>query len=151
METDELMSRVTRATKALVRGALAEDVAQEVWMRCTVHGYGPEVPFVVLKHMIVDELRKERRYEGPRFGEVEIELPERVDEAESERCKVHEAIDQAELSWLETKVVMLRFWWGLPVAEIALQCKQTVEATAIAMGTAMFKIRTAMQSIAKEV
>lgn len=136
---ERLWHRLQRVVRSLVRGALADDAVQEVWVRCTEKGLGPDTAFVVLKHMTIDVLRREHRHEGEELdGRTEPPVPEHgyTEVAQS----VHEALDRAELSAWETTVVIRRYWWGETPLQIAMLTGASVDGVNETLTRALAKV-----------
>jgi RNA polymerase sigma factor (sigma-70 family) len=122
-----LKTTTARAARACVRGSLAEDVAQELWLVAwqRLRDGLPEMSFVEMKHRAWDMLRRERRHEHESEEKARgVAAAEVSSSSVTGLCDVLEAI---ELTAAEQLVLIRRYWFGDHAKAIAERSGTTAE------------------------
>jgi len=121
-----LRTRIAQCVRSCVRGELAEDVIQELWLWAWAVGRTPEtLSFVELKHRAWDMLRRERRHEHEGLDAVGDAEAKAEDEAAAVAASLHDVLDEAELTEPEKYVLVRRYWFGDGLQDIAMKTGMT--------------------------
>jgi len=121
-EVERMWKRVRGVARAMIGDYhLAEEMTAEVTLKLiekrTREG---ELSFIMLKHMMIDALRKYRRREMQSL-EGDVAEPIRNDAAVKAKEKVAELMEGANLTALEGKVIYELYYLGLPLIKAALK------------------------------
>jgi len=130
-----LRTRIAKVVRSCVRGELAEDATQELWLWAWFSGRSAEeLTFVELKHRAWDVLRRERRHKHEGLdvvGDRAASDSESEDEPAVARAStLHDVLDEAELTEPQKYVLVRRYWFGDGVGDVATRTGTTREAVA---------------------
>lgn len=141
-----LRTRIAKVVQACVRGELAEDVIQELWLWAWETKRSVDtLTFVELKHRIWDILRCERRHEHEGLDVVKERTVAVGDEAAEGRAStLHDVLDEAGLTEQQKYVLVRRYWFGDGVRDVATKTRLTREAVAELEQTALVTVGCAL-------
>ena len=122
-----LRTRIAKVVRSCVRGELAEDVIQELWLWAWSTGKTAEMlTFIELKHRAWDILRCEWKHEHARLEAIaEHVVPTddaRADDARAvDASAVHDVLNEAELSGAEKYILARRYWFEDSLGDIVMK------------------------------
>ena len=115
-----LYNRIRQVVRGLVRGELAEDVTQDVWIKVQAKGLNTSVPYVTLKHMTYDAMRVYARRE---MGSTEGRDETAVTPPGCTQSNIREMITLAGLTPSETRAILGRYWLDKTEQELAVELR----------------------------
>ena len=134
-----LFDRVRRIAHTMTAVDLADDIASEVMLKVMEQGLVEPLPFIQLKHMLIDALRVERRHGHEPL--VEGTVAPTIDTPEAREAQLAATLHSVQLSSLESSVVYLHFWQDLELSMIAEQLRTSRERVKLALQSAVSKLR----------
>ena len=159
-ETEHLamLQRLKAVVRSLKVGEVWEDVVHEVWIECQRRGVRHDAPFVTLKHMTIDVLRKERAHRHERLEREEHraarggsssssgdEIAARDVRPREDDAEVRRLLVAAELGRREIEVVQLRWWSGMSIAETAREMESSERAVRELEESILARLRQTMR------
>ena len=117
-----LQDRLVRIARALVHSDLAEDLASDALVVVMERDLREPLPYITLKHLIIDALRRERRQEHEALQDSATPAERDASDGPSEAEAMLERLMQhAALTPLESRVLYERFYNSLSQAACALK------------------------------
>jgi DNA-directed RNA polymerase specialized sigma24 family protein len=150
-EAVALLSRAAKVARFLVHEpGLADDVASAIVTKVLEGGLHEPIPFVTLKHIGIDELRRWRRRGASSLEDAPEPAAREGNEVEEVEQRVREVMADVELSGVEGRVVYYVMYQGETVAGAAEKMGVSRDCAYVAYQCALAKLRRAGDAESKD-
>ena len=143
----QLWQRLHKVVHSIMHGSSVEDVVHDTWIACVQKGVGPDAPFVTLKHMALDAIRKLRRQERACSLEDVVEpqmARETVRVQEDKAMRV--LLGRASLTTFEGQVVLRMFYDNFTMSVTADELGVTKADVKVAFESVKSKLRSLVEN-----
>jgi DNA-directed RNA polymerase specialized sigma24 family protein len=139
-----LYERVRKIAMHEIGEQFAEDVAHDVWIKVRENGLEEPIPYVAIKHMMIDAIRKIRSREGAlKLGDEDGEVPEKPAVTDQQVEKLHRLL--ARLNATEGELVHWYFYKHENLHSTAILMGRNEQSLRIVLDSLLEKLRKAWE------
>jgi DNA-directed RNA polymerase specialized sigma24 family protein len=142
----ELWNRLRQVARTVTWCDQADDVATSAWIACYEKGLKLPLPFVTLKHMCFDEMRKLKRQEFDQLPDgMEAVVPESSSEDSTEK-EAAVIMESTQVTQLEGRILYRHLYEGMSFKELSAELGIDVGSVREVFNQVIAKLRLSVES-----